>query len=154
MIGKLPKNLCIHIPSAMVNCERNYRCSRCEIADRIRLNRLEKRTEYIMFDYYDAKKQTPKGGGAEWVYKALILKPESMSRAGIEVDLYHQIFVATGGSGMLSINPAGMVDGYLLADKFDKKTYTFIRHDFFGIPTERAAERYDKLFITDVKKLI
>lgn len=151
MIGKFPIHLCMQMPYATVRCDYSHRCHNCEVADRIRKNRLDGAVTHEMFGYYDVKKRTPKGGGLEWVNKALVLKPEAMERAGIKVDLYHQIFISTGGSGMLSINPVGMVDGYTLADR---KTYTFIRSDFFGIPTEAAAEKFDKLFITNIKKMI
>lgn len=151
MIGKFPIHLCMQMPYAKVRCDYSHRCHSCEIADRIRKNMRDSAVTHEMFGYYDVKKRTPKGGGLEWVYKPLVLRPESMERVGIPLDLYHQIFIVTGGSGMLSINSAGMVDGYLSADR---KSYTFIRHDFFGIPNEAAAEKYDKLFITNIKKLI
>ena len=151
MLQRKSPGMCIRMPYADVKCEAFYTCDRCVVADRIRRNRQEDEFNHILFDFYDVKKRTPKGGGLEWVNKALVLKPEAMERAGIKVDLYHQIFISTGGSGMLSINPVGMVDGYTLADR---KTYTFIRSDFFGIPTEVAAEKLDKLFITNIKKMI
>ncbi|MBE6531391.1 MAG: hypothetical protein E7679_04810 [Ruminococcaceae bacterium] len=146
----IPQNECL-IPYLDMHCICAHMCHICEIADRYRANMRERvKSCSELFDYYDVLLKTPKGGGSEYLYKPLVLKPEVMRQRGIEVDMYNQIFIATDGAGMFSWNPGSQIDGYLLSDP--KVQYTFGRQDFYGIPNKKAVERFNQLFLIDLNK--
>lgn len=142
----IPLSECL-IPYLDIFCEHEHHCYHCEIADRHRANT---RSCSELFDHCDVLLKTPKGGGSEYLYKPLVLKPEVMRQRGIEVDMYNQIFIATDGAGMFSWNPGSQIDGYLLSDP--KVQYTFGRQDFYGIPNKKAVERFYQLFLIDLNK--
>ncbi|MBQ8141069.1 MAG: hypothetical protein IJ038_05175 [Clostridia bacterium] len=145
----IPKSECI-IPYINTRCYCAHNCAACEIADRYRLTaRRRVKSPAELFGYYDVLPKTEKGGGREYVYKPLILRQEAMERAGIAPELYNQIFIATGGAGMFSHNEGSEIDGYLVGDR--RRTLTFGRREFYGIPNERARERYRRLFLIDLE---
>ena len=148
----LPKNECI-IPHLNMNCSFAHNCHACIIADRYRENKRDRFAErHQLFDYYNVLPKTPKGGGSDYTYKPLLLKPEAMERAGIRVDLLGQIFIATDGAGMFPHNPGSQIDGYLVYDR--RKVYTFGRQDFYGIPNDKARARYKELFLIDLERFM
>lgn len=132
----------------------HHRCDLCEIADRYRKNLIDHTEKDVMlFSHSDVLRHTLKGGGLEYVYRPIILKPEAMEAKGIKVCAYNQIFVSTDGGGMFSHNPGSEIDGYLVSDTHRTKTiYTFGRQDFYGVPNERAVERFFELFLIDLRK--
>lgn len=156
---RIPLSECL-IPY-LSKCDRGHRCWRCDIADRYRENlRRNGREsfdsfEYRLFDHTDVLPKTPKGGGLEYVYRPIILKPEAMRRCGIDEKLINQILLATDGAGMFSHNPGSELDGYLVADLYEKRDrallYTFGRQDFYGVPNEKAIERFRKVALIDLK---
>ena len=153
MLRAFTKADCVRIPYYTGGCRHNHQCNRCTIAERFRQsNREFTEIKGELFGYYDVLPKTPKGGGIEYVYKPLILKPEAMEAHGIKLELFNQIFIATDGAGMFSKFPGSQIDGYLLSDR--RKIYTFGRQDFFGVPNERAVKRFEDLFLIDLNKYI
>ena len=151
MIRTYNKSECFMIPYLRTTCNYSHNCCRCDIADRVRFNSREftKKT----FELYwpcDVLRKTEKGGGLDYLYKPLILKPEAMERLGIEVELYNQIFIPTSGAGMFSNFPGSQFDGYILNDR--RKIYTISRHDVYGVANEAAVKRYKDLFLIDLHK--
>lgn len=144
------RGMCL-IPYTHVRCY-HHNCNHCEIADRYRKNVCDYTKEKSeLFDYTDVLRKTVKGGGLEYVYRPIILKPEAMAAKGIDVCLFNQVFVSTDGGGMFSHNPGSEIDGYLVSDLYREKTiYTFGRQDFYGVPNEKAIERFKKLFLIDL----
>ena len=139
------------IPYTDVKCY-HHRCEACEIADSYRKNiRSPLTLSSTLFDHTHVLRKTVKGGGLEYVYRPLILKPEAMAAKGIEVNMYNQIFVSVDGGGMFSHNPGSEIDGYLVSD-YHKKIYTFGRQDFYGVPNEYAVKRFYELFLIDLRK--
>ena len=140
-----------YIPYLNVRCY-HHTCNCCDIADRYRQRQSDhtKKTNDL-FDHTNVLRKTEKGGGLEYVYRPIILKPEAMSAKGIEVCMWNQILISTDGGGMFSHNPGGEIDGYLVSDRYRTKTiYTFGRQDFYGVPDERAVERFRELFLIDL----
>ena len=133
-------------------CFNSYRCYSCGYFEEHILNIHRLFCDELLFGYYDVLPKTPKGGGIEYVYRPLILKPEAMEAHGIKLELFNQIFVATDGAGMFSKFPGSQIDGYLLSDR--RKIYTFGRQEFFGVPNERAVKRFEDLFLIDLSKYI
>ena len=153
MLKAFTKADCVRIPYYTGGCRYEHHCNRCAIAERFRQsNREFTEIKGELFGYYDVLPKTPKGGGLEYVYKPLILKPEAMEAHGIKLELFNQIFVATDGAGMFSEFPGSQIDGYLLSDR--RKIYTFGRQEFFGVPNERAVKRFEDLFLIDLNKYI
>ena len=153
MLRAFTKADCIMIPYYSGGCRYAHDCWRCPLANRVKnSNREFTRESGELFGYYDVLPKTPKGGGIEYVYKPLILKPEAMEAHGIELELFNQIFIATDGAGMFSKFPGSQIDGYLLSDR--RKIYTFGRQEFFGVPNERAVKRFEDLFLIDLNKYI
>lgn len=141
-LERIKRGACVRIPYGnFVYCENNYDCNRCQIADRIRANLRQNKTEYPLFGYRDALPQTPRGGGENWYGKPVILSPEAMDRLGLERYLENQIFVAVTGPGVFKKNVAGEIDGYLFADP--DRQFTVTRMECFGIPSLRACTYYD-----------
>lgn len=153
MLRAFTKADCVRIPYYTGGCRYNHQCSCCAIAERFRQsNRESTEIKGELFGYCDVLPKTPKGGGIEYVYKPLILKPEAMEAHGIKLELFNQIFIATDGAGMFSKFPGSQIDGYLLSDR--RKIYTFGRQEFFGVPNERAVKRFEDLFLIDLSKYI
>ena len=151
MLKRYTKNDCVMLPYAAITCRYDHCCHICDVADRVRKNsRIHTRDINELFDYYDVLPKTAKGGGSEYLYRPIILKPEAMKSAGIEVDMYNQIFVTTDGAGMFSYSPGSQIDGYLLSDR--SKIYTFGRGDFYGVPNDKAVRRFKDLFLIDLTK--
>lgn len=150
----VPTNKCI-IPYLDLYCSSKHLCHLCDIGDRYRkhkIDTLKDRSEIFLFDYLDVLPHTPKGGGSEYLYKPLIIKPEAMRRICLEPDPFKQIFIATDGAGMFSHNPGSQIDGYFLFDT--SKIYTFGRLDFYGIPNKKAVEKYKEYFLIDLNKFM
>lgn len=138
-------------PYSDVVCRMNYNCDYCSLAFDIRRNQRQNDSEdNVLFTWRDALKMTPKSNGLTFYRRPVILKPESMSRLGIKVNLINQIFFCDGGSGVFACNPAGMIDGYLVSDR--KERYTITRHDVFGVPNEAAVQRYFDLYGINLSK--
>lgn len=139
-----------YIPYLKISCY-HHSCRMCEIADRYRRNVCDyTQKTSLLFDHTNVLRKTEKGGGLEYVYRPLILKPEAMQAKSIEVNMYNQILVSTDGGGMFSWNPGSEIDGYLVSD-YSKKIYTFGRQDFYGVPNEMAVKRFKELFLIDLK---
>ena len=146
-IGKL-KNICLIDRSYCTWCL----CHMCDKYDKYHKKPVDHtENEALLFDHNDVLRHTVKAGGLEYVYRPIILKPEPMLAKGIKVCLYNQILVSTDGGGMFSWNPGSEIDGYLVSD-LAKKIYTFGRQDFYGVPNERAVERFYELFRIDLRK--
>ena len=60
------------------------------------------------------------------------------------------MFFVDGGSGAFASNPAGLIEGYLVADR--KRRLQITRHNVFGVPNESAVERYFDTFGINLKK--
>lgn len=131
-----------------------YHCDTCDKYDKYHKKPVDHtENEALLFDHNDVLRRTVKGGGLEYVYRPIILKPEAMQAKGIKVCVYNQIFVSVDGGGMFSHNPGSEIDGYLVSDTHRTKTiYTFGRQDFYGVPNERAVERFYELFQIDLRK--
>ena len=141
------------IPHVDVKCY-YHNCNLCDIADRYRKNVCDHtKTFSTLFDHTDVLRKTVNGGGLEYVYRPVILKPEAMKAKGIEVCLFNQILVTTDGGGMFSHNPGSELDGYLVSDRYRTKTiYTFGRQDVYGVPNEQAVKRFKELFLIDLRR--
>lgn len=144
--------MCKHFKHGNVECRNGFRCTNCEFADRVRADLAISYRDLPLFSYGDCLKQTPKGGGANWYKKPIILSPAVMARNGIEQSLFYQIAIAYDGSGVFAQNPSGPIDCYLLGNK--QKKITISRRDAYGIPNEWAVRRYDELFFMGLKKLV
>lgn len=151
MLRSYSKADCIMIPYLRATCKYSHDCRSCDIADRVRFNSREftKKTAELFWPF-DVLPKTPKGGGLEYLRKPLILKPEAMECLGIEVELYNQIFIPTGGAGMFSNFPGSQIDGYIVNDR--RKIYTISRHDVYGVANEAAVKRFKDLFLIDLHK--
>ncbi len=145
------RELCYKIPYTTLACRNGHDCARCEIADSIRKVRIEKNKDNSeLFFWNDVRPATPMGGGRSWIYMPVISKPETLKKAGLEVNMYNQIFITTDGLGMFFGNDGSELDGYFLAEP--NKVYTFGRQDFYGIPNDKAVRRYEELFLIDLKR--
>ena len=142
------ENLCTHFPSGYVKCVNYYNCTLCELADRLRNSRP---LNVPLFDWRDALPQTPAWNAENWYKRPVILSPDAMRRLGIELRTINQIMIAYDGPGVFKKNVAGEIDGFLLCDK--NKHITVTRSECFGIPTQRAAARYDELYLLGLSKL-
>ncbi len=143
---------CSKFPSGYVRCEYNRLCSVCELADRLRKNKQTQTANLALFDWRDARSQTPSGGGENWYNQPVILTPAAMRRLKIEDHLMNQIMIAKDGPGVFKKNVAGEIDGYLLCDK--SRYITVARSECFGIPTEKAAILYDEYFFFDLCRIL
>ena len=142
--------MCLYYGSN-VRCN-GHVCNCCAVYQNIVRNKADK-SEFTheLFDNTHVLKKTVKGGGLEYLYRPIVLKPEAMSAKGIKVCLYNQILISTDGGGMFSWNPGSEIDGYLASD-YTRMIYTFGRQDFYGVPNEYAIERFYELFQIDLKK--
>ena len=138
------------LPYHEVECHFFYMCDYCDVCHRIRqIKACEELNDSLLFDWHDVLPMTPKGGGSDFYKRPVILKPESMRRVGMKVNLINQLFYADGGSGCFKHNPSGMVDGYILLNAADR--YTFFRNDFYGVPNESAVKRFKSLYGKNIK---
>ena len=145
-------NSCPHFTIGYVECRFPRDCSRCEFADRIRRDNAAKNNSFLLFGSKDARRQTEKGGGADWWHLPIILTENAMHRLGIEKNLFYQIAIADGGPGVFLKNGVAAVDCHLFADP--SKQFTISRHEAYGVPNEHAVKRYDDLFFMDLHKVI
>ena len=133
------------LPYTKVYCKLGYACPYCDVYYDIQKNkRSSVPADEPLMTWRDALKMTPKANGSNFYHRTVILKPEAMARLGIKNTLINQIFYCEGGSGVFACNPAGMIDGFLVADRNERHTIT--RHDVFGVPNELAVERYFDLY--------
>ena len=135
---------CYHFPSGYVDCENNFCCLSCPLAERLRQNTQRVRTDLILFDHRDVLRQTPKGGGENFYRMPIVLSAAAMERLNIEPILINQIMIAVTGSGCFKRNPVGPIDGFLLNDR--SRLITVYRNECIGIPTPGAAKKYDDYF--------
>ena len=136
-------------PCGDIECRLNYHCDYCETAFIIRQNkRVETIADDQLFRWSDALKMTPKGDGLSWYKRPVILKPDTMRRLNIPVNLINQIFFCDSGSGVFACNPAGMIDGFLVIDRQER--HILSRHDVYGVPNASAMQRYKDLFGIDL----
>ena len=106
-------------------------------------------TDIPLFCDRDCLRQTKAGGGETFYQKPIVLTEAVMERLGIEKTLFNQIAIAYGGSGVFVQNKVGAVDCFLFADK--RKRFTIYRFEAYGIPNERAVEKYEKLFFMGLR---
>ena len=143
---------CLHFPGGYLVCENGHCCFACEVADRLRIEKLRARTDFTLLSYRDALPQTASSGGDNWYGKPIILSPEALSKRKIDPHLINQIFIAKDGPGVFKQNPAGEIDGYLLYKKHI--SFTVSRAECYGVPTPRAAAYYDDCFFLGLCKLL
>lgn len=143
------RGLCLHFGNGYVPCRNNYWCMGCELADRIRAHAVaQEKTLY--FSDSDCLRQTPKGGGANWYQKVILLKPTAFERYNIPLVAVNQFAVAVGGPGVFVSNPVGAVDIRLLVDS--RAEYTISRIDAYGIPSLEGCRKIDRLLCMDLER--
>ena len=140
---------CIHFPHGYVKCDNHYFCDKCLIADRIRISKVRGNSEIPLFCDRDCLRQTKAGGGENFYRKPIVLTEAAMERLCIEKTLFNQMAFAYGGSGVFVQNKVGAVDCFLLSDK--EKKFTIYRFEAYGIPNERAVEKWEKLFFMGLR---
>ena len=145
----MSRNSCIRFPTGYVDCVSGFRCESCEFAERLRHDRLK---NVPLFGWRDALPQTETYGGQTWYRRPVLLSPEAMKKHGIEPLTINQVFICEDGPGMFKRNPAGEIDGYLLCNRLER--FTVMRSECYGIPTLRAAEKYDEYFFLGLVKLL
>lgn len=145
------KLVCYKVKWITLACRDDHDCERCQFADSVRKDRIERnKHEGELFDHNDVRLMTPKGNGRDWYLMPIIAKPDTLRRAGIDVNMYNQIFITTSGAGMFYANAGSELDGYFLSDR--SKIFSFGRQDFYGIPNDKAVSRYEDLFFIDLKR--
>ena len=143
---------CRHIPDGYARCENGGFCATCLLGDRIRRSQYRATGTLPLFGWRDALPQTPSTGGENWYSMPVILSPEAMDRCGLRRHLLYQIVVAVDGPGLFKKNVCGDVDAYLLCDR--TRFVTVSRRECFGIPTQRAADLYDRYFFLELGRLL
>lgn len=88
---------------------------------------------------------------SEWYRQILLLKSVALEKHGFPVEIQYQMFFATGGPGCRKDRPVGEVDGYFICDR---RPYTFLRSDFYGIPSDWGIRQYRDSTGIDLKTYI
>lgn len=143
---------CSYFPNGYIKCKNFHSCNLCEIADRLRKSQLKSTSDVPLFYWRDALPQTPSLGGENWYKRPVILSIEALDRLKLDRHLINQIMIACGGPGCFKKNVVGEIDGYLLCNS--QKVITVTRKECYGIPTLRAAEKYDKYFFLGLSQLL
>lgn len=149
--AKVSKGRCILIPYGYVVCEYSHQCNFCDIAYRIRENLGQKAMrDEELFRWCDALPMTKKMNGVDFYRRVVILKPDVLRANNIPANLLYQMFFCDGGSGVFFHNPAGLIEGYLVADR--TRRLQINRHGVYGIPKDSTVERYFDIFRINLDK--